>query len=380
MPLRNVHRRHHRAFKSGSVAWLLVCLLLAACTGLAGAGDAAHFGAQPAPDFNALFTRCGPGWTGGDGTLSIALPDGRTLWLFGDSFLGTVRPDGTRPADSPLVRNCLVVQEGQRLETLHGGSARDPEAFLMPQDPEAWYWPGDGTVSGRQVQIFFHRYRHVSPGIWGWAWDGTVMADLALPELTVQGVTETPAAGGVVYGAALLETDSWIYIYGTKRRGAVNHLHLARAPRNHLEAPWQFWTGTGWTQAATASQSLLAGVGRQFGVLPLADGFGLVSMDGRRPFSCRVVLYAADAPTGPWQGPAVIYCAPEADTGVAAYNAFVHPQFSLPGGHLISYNLNHVRDPLALYADAALYRPRFIRVDLARVAQTIRFDHRKDAP
>src|ERR1700681_4914431 len=32
----------------------------------------------------------GTSWTGGDGTESVALPDGRELWFFDDSLLGTV--------------------------------------------------------------------------------------------------------------------------------------------------------------------------------------------------------------------------------------------------------------------------------------------------
>ena len=40
-------------------------------------------------DFNQLFTRFSE-WTGGDATYSVPLPDGRVLWMFGDSFIGTV--------------------------------------------------------------------------------------------------------------------------------------------------------------------------------------------------------------------------------------------------------------------------------------------------
>ena len=41
----------------------------------------------------------GHGWTGGDGAYSVSLPAGRTLWLFGDSVLGTVR-EGRRDSSS----------------------------------------------------------------------------------------------------------------------------------------------------------------------------------------------------------------------------------------------------------------------------------------
>lgn len=378
-------RRPVRPFAASfppAAGWLLCLLagLLLTCARLPAGDPPPGFQAHPDPAFNQLFTRSGPGWTGGDGTLSIPLPDGRTLWLFGDSFLGTVGPDGSRPTDAPLVRNCLVIQDGARLETLRGGTPGTPEAFLVPEDPEAWYWPGDGTIAGRQVMIFYHRYRQVSEGMWGWDCDGTVIAVLALPGLAVKRVTELAATGGVVYGAALIERDAWVYIFGTEWRGNRNHLHVARTADHDLEASWQFWTGDRWASEATASRAIMAGVGRQFGVVVLGEGLGLVTMDLRQPFSNRIVLYTAQAPTGPWQGPVEIWQAPEANREVAAYNAFVHPQFAGPAGQLISYNLNHVHDPGALYADAALYRPRFIRADLELLVHRPSPPHGKAIP
>ena len=52
---------------------------------------------MPDQAYDDFFQRAGPGWTGGDGTYSVGLPDGRTAWSFGDTFLGTIAPDGSRP-------------------------------------------------------------------------------------------------------------------------------------------------------------------------------------------------------------------------------------------------------------------------------------------
>jgi len=359
----------YRLAAAAALFGILLLLLPSAClrkpaTSLPPAAPLAH----PDLSFNRLFTRYGGGWTGGDGTLSIGLPDGRSLWLFGDTFLGHVRPDGSRPLDSPLIRNCLVVQNGNNLTTRYGGTSRHPTAFLVPQDPEAWFWPGDGIVSGDRLQVFYHRFHQVAPGMWGWAWDGTVIATLQLPALELVGVVLRDDGNGVAYGSALLECNAWVYIYGTVTQGSVKHLHVARALRPHLEDAWQFWTGRQWSSDAKASRSVLAGVSSQFGVVPLASGFGLVTMDERTPFSNRLVLYRAETPTGPWQGPIAIYQSPEADGAIAAYSPFVHPQFGHADGYLISYNLNDVHDPDRLYADAAIYRPRFIRADLEGLA------------
>ena len=132
---------------------LLFLSLSTACSHPGGSLPLPAGNVRPDADFNRLFTRHGGGWTGGDGTLSIPLPDGRSLWLFGDTFLGRVRSDGTRSVESPLIRNSLVVQDGRKLTTHYGGTRAAPEAFLVPQEPDAWYWPGDGTVQKNRLQI-----------------------------------------------------------------------------------------------------------------------------------------------------------------------------------------------------------------------------------
>src|SRR4051794_6625369 len=47
----------------------------------------------------------GDRWTGGDSAYSQRLADGRTLWIFSDTFLGTVNPDHTRNGFTQLVHN-----------------------------------------------------------------------------------------------------------------------------------------------------------------------------------------------------------------------------------------------------------------------------------
>ena len=74
-------------------------------------------------------------WTGGDATISTPLPDGRDAWLFSDTFLGTVNPNGSRPSDTPLVvHNSMVVQQGPpstaQLTTLTGGTAAAPTSLV----------------------------------------------------------------------------------------------------------------------------------------------------------------------------------------------------------------------------------------------------------
>ena len=53
----------------------------------------------------------GPGWTGGDGTYSLLLPDGTNLWMWSDSYIGKVNPT-TRLRSNYLftAHNSLTIQ------------------------------------------------------------------------------------------------------------------------------------------------------------------------------------------------------------------------------------------------------------------------------
>src|SRR5207244_1521048 len=69
-----------------------IALVFATVLALIGASPA-HAATQSAADLQQMFTaygNTGEGWTGADGTYSVPLPDGRTAWLFSDTFLGPV--------------------------------------------------------------------------------------------------------------------------------------------------------------------------------------------------------------------------------------------------------------------------------------------------
>jgi len=62
------------------------------------------------------------GWIAADATYSIYLPDGRTLWLFGDTFIGEVEEDNSIAPGVVMIRNSAVIQDGDSLRTLYGGT------------------------------------------------------------------------------------------------------------------------------------------------------------------------------------------------------------------------------------------------------------------
>ena len=67
------------------------------------------------------------GLTGGDGTYSIPTGQGKTAWIFGDSFIGGVNGNGTRSHDQKtFIRNSFVLQNGEDMRLITG----KPQAHL----------------------------------------------------------------------------------------------------------------------------------------------------------------------------------------------------------------------------------------------------------
>ncbi|MEV4131875.1 fibronectin type III domain-containing protein [Dactylosporangium sp. NPDC049742] len=305
-------------------------------------------------------------WSGADSTTSVLLPDGRIVWLFSDTLLGTVNADHSRPRSSPFINNSMVVQDGSALTTtLTGGTASAPQALLPQTADGQFYWVGDGEVEGSNLRVVYNRYRRTGTGSLDVALSGTVLATFALPSLALTGVTDlTPAVGSTVtWGAQLVTDGGFTYIYGSDYvpADAMRFARLARVPAGGLSGPWEFWNGTSWSASAASSARLpLSGVGTAYGVQKLGGQWVLVTVESNVVFNAQVVAYTASNPWGPFSGPVDLLTAPEPanQSGVIVYDAHVHPELAPSGKLLVSYNVNSLNDG-DLYDDARIYRPRF---------------------
>ncbi|MET8118078.1 fibronectin type III domain-containing protein [Micromonospora sp. NPDC005189] len=308
-------------------------------------------------------------WTSGDSTVSIPLPDGRNAWFFSDSLIGTVNADHTLPKNTPMVNNSLVVQDGADLvQTLHGGTAAAPTSLVRPTDGSAdKYWLGDGTVEGDVLRVVYQRMKSTGTGPLDFAQLDSAVVTFDLPALTVRSIVDRGYGNRVAWGSAVLEDGAFTYIYGTEDAGQMRFAHLARVPAGGLSGAWQFWTGSGWSNAVGDSARVLSGVGAGFGVQKVGSSYVLVTQESNLIFSADFVAYTASSPTGPFAGPVQLFTAPEpaAIDGSFVYDSRVHPELARSGKLLVSYNVNSFV-PDAVYADVRNYRPRFVEVDWPR--------------
>lgn len=308
-------------------------------------------------------------WTGGDTTASVLLPDGRVAWLFSDTYLGTVNADGTRPDTSPMVHNTLVVQDGSALvDTLYGGSEAFPDALVKPSQEDQELWVQGGLVESGVLKVLYNRYRRFGGGALDVELMGTSLATFALPQLTLSSVVDLPVGKSIYWGSALLVDGSYTYVYGmSSGLAGLKFGHVARAPVGGLGGAWQFWTGTGWSDSESAAGRLLSGVGTAYGVQRVGGQYVLFTQENNFVFDPQFVAYTASSPTGPWSGPIELFTAAEQQPGTQkiVYSGRLHPELARPGKLLVSYDVNSL-NPADNYADARLYRPRFVELDWPR--------------
>lgn len=309
----------------------------------------------------------GEGWTGADSTYSVPLPDGRTAWLFSDTFLGPVSSDHGRYG-APLIHNSIVVESSGEMETLYTSTILGPRALIEPavNDRVSFYWLGDGTVDGDKLRVFCLRF--VVQG-WTFVQVGTDIATFSLPDLNLESIVPSPSGlppttGGTLisYGSAITETSDYTYVYGVEELHSdprpEKYLHVARTTGG-VSGRWEYYDGSGWSSTPVLSARLMDGIANEFSVVPSSDGFRLVTSD--RGIGKDIYSYTAPSPEGPWGNRKTVYSTPETGGNLITYNAKEHPQFSGGGKTVISYNVNSF-DFSDLYRDVHIYRPRFVEV------------------
>ena len=177
----------------------------------------------PASTFDALVTQNGPGWTGGDGTYSTVLPDGRVLWGWSDSYIGPVNPiTRLRQSYYPTAHNSLTIQDLTNNTLTTVGYPPNTGSYFVPQNSAYEYWMGDAVVfqpspGVYKIKIMLSEFQ-TQPSI---VFAGNAVAQLSWPSLSIDSITPLALANlSIQWGAKIMHDGSYYYIYGIKQAGS----------------------------------------------------------------------------------------------------------------------------------------------------------------
>jgi hypothetical protein len=372
-------------------------------------------------DFRAMDRSCGPprfpytaGWLGGDAAYSIPLPNGKSVWLFGDTFVGT--PDQQTRAGSTFIHNSIAISEclrsGEWKIQYAWGRGKDgtAHAFLDPGEKDAYWWLFDGFLHEDQLYIGLLRVTGSEPRgplNLPFSYQGMGLARIENPkDAPVDWRIEIlPLSEGAVAlpGSTMVVHGDHVYLFTFLDLDAEHYPRmLARFPLVALDLSparpvdsLEYLAKSGeWKpgldpsdgkvlmedNASEMSVRYHPEIGRWVAVYNypnLTDAFPEI------PPSDRIYIRTAGQLKGPWSEPKSIYRIPELDESYAAghdpntfcYAAKEHPEYAREGRLLFTYVCNlftpSTQDPLEVMKRLAvkmhLYRPIAVSIPFPSV-------------
>ena len=326
----------------------------------------------------------------------MALPDGRVLWLYGDTYTGRTASDGSLAPGWRLVHNSFILQDGACFHPIMGGSP-DARSDLIPAPAGEWYWPTAGVVeptpSGDVLRVFsYHETHSAGPAPFNLVLLDMQITTFTLPDLRFVGTQALPNRIGSdqthPWGQAALVVGSTptptVYVFG---RGTDPNATGPDAGRDHRVArvalgslttgPWQFYNGgtTGtaadWSSDPTAaalvtfvadSPALPSGISAKpydpmFVVPRPSGGYLAVGKLGEVVpgiFGTEISAWTAATPEGPWH-----YEGKIAATSIPGnqYSYGARLELNLPGGTpIVLYSVSSFDD---VTKDPSLYGVKF---------------------
>jgi len=215
---------------------------------------------ESAKEWNDIFTRNGPGWTGGDTTVSIELPNGDSAFFFSDSYIAE---DPAKPGDGAVytndnglrlrkpnclppfcgpapevihyVYNSVVIRskDGKTMRTLTGPKDKNgySTAYFKPKsdDPHHMYWLGDPffvTVDGKKkIWMFLNEWDVARPfdkSFWI-KYRAQAVAQMDADTLVIEKIVDLKNKNDdAVWGISLWVNDkNELYIYGMRNEGDI---------------------------------------------------------------------------------------------------------------------------------------------------------------
>ncbi len=336
--------------------------------------------------FDGYATQNGPGWTGADGTYSLPLPDGTNLWMWSDSYIGTVNPT-TRLRSSNLftAHNSLTVLNQATGSWTTVGYPPKTTSYFAPKSKSDWFWVGSGylvqTGTTYQIKVMLIEWTGAFKMV------GHSVATLSWPSLAVSSITPVTGLDTTKsWGTKILHSGSFYYIYGLQDPGTntkTPYIARTNSIANLTNASkWQFWNATKkqWLAGETNATAMsgVAAVTPEYSVDTMSYNGGtfylLAGMDPLNPVFPlwnAVTTWYSCSPQGPWTNKTVVYNAPEAGANgcktstLVTYNAKAHTEFTNADGILMSYNVNANNGADLVCADD--YKPRFVRVQIPGV-------------
>lgn len=300
---------------------------------------------------------------GVDGAYSVPVASGRSLWIFGDTVLGTWTADGSRSMSAMPANSAAIVRDADWTSGFKGARWVKPAPVLSASSDKRRRWPLDAVRVGGRTWLYWVEIEPTG---------GTGLFDFAV-------VASGVARLGSHFGAVAIRPlwDGWTPTYGTSALpwkgtlyayagGPASYLARVMPGRLREAGAYSYWAGEGKWAGDPGKAAPLPESGPEMSVRwnPYLGAFLMVYIP---PLGREIKLRTAPEPWGPWSEPrSVAPCQPEGDPDASCYGAKQHVELDRAGGRevFLTYNTNVV--PARLMGRPDMYWPRLVRVRLTK--------------
>ena len=340
---------------------------------------------QPDPVYRDLLAMRTNGWLGSDVGESVVLSREKTLWLFGDTFIGSLS-NGMRLPPASMVNSTIAIQDRTKsppdcMSFYWKEKNGKPASFFTHQDgtPGDYYWVTKGVMLKRELFLFGWGICTDEKNGLGFREEGTVMIrvpnPLDPPARWVQKVNPLKIDRGNNFHTAVFVKRPYLYLYGIvqPRQTALARVRINDLLKGRLSEAYEYWVEgpkrPHWGKAATNCVPQFLPINSEC-VVHFEPAWGLYTCFTYDVFGPEIYLTVAKDLTGPWSKPAPIYWVPEHHQfsfPIISYAVRQHPELSTkPGEIILSYATNVPGSMKEHFSEEGkdLYVHRFLRVQL----------------
>ncbi|HLW89494.1 MAG TPA: DUF4185 domain-containing protein [Terriglobales bacterium] len=331
------------------------------------------------------------GWLGADDAYSIPISPNRSLWLFGDTFVGTPKTQ-LRNQSKTMVRNSVGISD---CRPGHACTIRyfwnkpndpKPRSFFDTGTDDLWYWPLDADLSGDTLYVSLLAVRNkpgsTSKDAFGFEIAGTKLATISNahdspPKWRIRvtdlsdsrlwlGVSIVPEHNELIWYTQVSEGEGHGFMTAVRvARDKVGELPNAW---EHLNQNGQWVSGLPGSDAAHVIDQAISEMSVRYH--PSIKKWIALSTGPEFP-SPRAVIREADSPIGPWSKPQTIFEIPEMksanpgyDKDTFCYAVKEHVEFA-DDKIVLTYACNSMVLKKTM-DNMLIYRPKVVVLDLPK--------------
>jgi hypothetical protein len=374
----------------GKMKNVLLAPLLLLGTVLGQAGDPAPSVQSQTPVLLSDFSYT-QGWLGADDAYSVPLGPHKSLWLFGDTFVGNKTTE-LRSQSKTMVRNSIGISDcapgkgcTMRYFWRHP-EAPKPRSFFDTGTDDLWYWPLDGFIQGKTLYVALLAVRNKPNAkptdVFGFEIAGTklaivrnVHASLEKWQPVIQDLTDAHFWTGI----SIVREGNYLVWYTQVIRGEGSGFMTAvRISPNKITtkpAAWEYLRNDGQWKLGFPGDDAMHVIDQPISEMsvrfhPAIHKWIALSIGPEFP-SPRAVYRLSDSPTGPWSAPQTIFEFPEMRPDIPGYDkdtfcyAVKEHIESTESKIAMTYACNSMVIAKVM-ANMNIYRPRVVILDLPK--------------